>query len=340
MFLIHTAPEHAETMARAVVAACRGSGWCSPLQPTLLHTLFNHLLGQALDFETLEPNTVEEVASTLRSPEERQELIQLMCAIEILCHPVPVDTKQTVEQWANRLGMPERSLVYLRDTVRGEVRKSLEDFYRLNWVGDLSEREPGFEALLKHAGADAYTATVEENPTELARHRALESCPEGSIGRHYWEFYQKRGFKFPGEFGGVSTAVAHHDWIHLVADYGTTPLGEIEVASFQSACTRAPGGTLRLIGTLALFESGAMATSKVTAGRAHQGLSRPHGIDRLVDAIARGKACNTDLVLDVEFFSMAYEPLANLKERFGIPPKRARIQALDRWGALEVEPVE
>jgi hypothetical protein len=49
MFLIHTRPEHAETVARAVVGACRLEGWQSPVQPQLLHTLFNRLLGQELD---------------------------------------------------------------------------------------------------------------------------------------------------------------------------------------------------------------------------------------------------------------------------------------------------
>ena len=50
MFLIHTPPEHAETVARAVVGACRLEAWQSPVQPQLLHTLFNRLLGQELDF--------------------------------------------------------------------------------------------------------------------------------------------------------------------------------------------------------------------------------------------------------------------------------------------------
>jgi hypothetical protein len=51
MFLIHTAPEHAHTVARAVVAACKGEGWCVELQPKLLHTPFNEFLGEDFDFE-------------------------------------------------------------------------------------------------------------------------------------------------------------------------------------------------------------------------------------------------------------------------------------------------
>ncbi len=142
MFLIHTAPEHAHTVARAVVAACKGEGWCVELRPKLLHTPFNELLGEDFDFETLEPNTLDEVSLRLRSPEERLELIQLMCVIEILCNPVPVATEERIEEWARALQVPESSLAFCRHVARGEVRKSLEDVYRLNWIGDLSRRTP------------------------------------------------------------------------------------------------------------------------------------------------------------------------------------------------------
>src|SRR5262252_6523189 len=89
MFLIHTPPEHAEIVARAVVSVCRLDGWHSAVQPKLLHTLFNRLLGQDLDFEKIEPLSPIEVAGVLRTSAEREELIHLMVAIEILCKPIP-----------------------------------------------------------------------------------------------------------------------------------------------------------------------------------------------------------------------------------------------------------
>ena len=92
------APEHAEIVARAVVSACRLEGWQSPVQPKLLHTLFNRLLGQDLDFETIEPLSSAEAAGTLGSSAEREELIQLMVAIEILCNPIPERLERSVVQ--------------------------------------------------------------------------------------------------------------------------------------------------------------------------------------------------------------------------------------------------
>jgi hypothetical protein len=338
MFLLHTPHEHAALVARAVVGACRGAGWPSPVQPLLLHTLFNRLLEVDLDFETLAASTPAEVAAALRSSEERSELIQLMCAIEILCNPVPREMEESVASWANALHVEERSLVFLRELARGEVAKSVQDFYRLNWIGDLDRCNPAFEALVEHGGQAAYARTVTEDPDEVARWTALSSCPSGSIGRHLFEFYQARGFQFPGQPGAANAAVAHHDWIHLLSDYATTPLGEIEVVSFQTSCTRTPGALLGLVGALALFESGAMAAGLLTRSYPGEGLSKPGGVERMAEAIARGRACNTDLLLDVDFFPIAHEPLEELRIRFGIPPKSARVRDLDPWGALKLTP--
>lgn len=338
MFLVHTAPVHAQIVARAVVAACRGKGWRSPLQPRLLHALFNDLLDQDLDFEALAPLGPSEVKAALRSSEERSELIQLMCAIEILCNPVPEEMEESVAGWASALDVEERSLVFLRDVARGELAKSAQDMYRLNWIGDLDRRNPHFQALLDHAGQAAYAMTTEENPEEVARWTALAACPDGSIGRQLSAFYRMRGFVLPGMLGSVNEAVAQHDWIHLLADYGTTPLGEIEVLSFQASCTRTPGALLGLLAGLALFESGAWAASPITKAYPGEGLSRPGGIERMAEAISRGKACNTDLLLDVDFFQIANEPLEELRSRFGIPPKSARVRELDPYGALKLRP--
>src|ERR1700741_4155858 len=96
MFLVHTPPEHARTVAQAVVGACRLDGWASPVQPQLLHTLFNRLLGQDLDFLTLPPVTPPDVAAALTAQSERDELIQLMAVMEILANPLQPEVEQSV----------------------------------------------------------------------------------------------------------------------------------------------------------------------------------------------------------------------------------------------------
>ena len=340
MFLIHTSPENAEIVARAVTSACRVEGWQSPVQPKLLHTLFNRLLGQNLDFENLASTSSAEVMAALRSEAERDEAIQLMVAVEILCNPIPERLERSVVQWATALHVHDRSLLYARDLMRGELTKAIHDFYRMNWIGDLDRHSPGFDALVRHAGDKAYAITIEPDATEAARWVALGSSPQGSIGRSLWEFYQMRGFTVPGQPGSVNAAVAQHDWEHVLADYGTTPMGEIEVIGFQAAASRAPGAVLGFFGVLALFESGLMPMSLVVSEQAGHNLSAPGGIERLAEAVARGAACNTDLVLDVDFFQHANEPLEEIRARFNIQPKSAKILELDPLGAMKLPPVK
>ncbi len=338
MFLIHTPLEHAEVVARAVVGACRLDGWQSPMQPQLLHTLFNRLLSRDLDFEKIAPLSPAEVAETLSSVEERQELIHLMVAIEMLCNPLPERLERSVVQWATALHVHERALVYARELARGELTKAVHDFYRMNWVGDLDRRSPEFEALLRHAGDKAYALTVEADPVEAARWSALAECPQGSLGRSLWDFYQMRSFPCPGQPGAVNAALAQHDWIHVLADYGTTPLGEIETSSFYNAATRTSSTMLALLGVLALFESGLMPSTVVVSKQPGHALSAPGGIERVADAVARGAVCNTDRLLSIDFFQHADEPLDQLRAGFAIQPKSPRILELDPWGALKLPP--
>jgi hypothetical protein len=336
MFLIHTPREHAEVVARAVVGACRVDGWQSPVQPKLLHTLFNRLLGQDLDFEKIEPLSATEVAGTLSSAEERQELVHLMVAIEVLCNPLPERLERSVVQWATALHVHERALVYARELARGELTKAVHDFYRMSWIGDLDRRSPEFETLLRHAGDKAYALTVEANAAEADRWSALGSCPRASVGRGLWEFYQMRGFPFPGQPGSVNAAVAQHDWIHVLADYGTMPMGEIETSSFYNSAARTSSAMLTLLAVLALFESGLMPATVVVSKQPGHSLSAPGGFERMAEAVARGTACDTDLLLNVDFFQHANEPLEALRARFAVPPKSPGILELDPWGAMKL----
>src|SRR5262249_40796122 len=93
-----------------------------------------------------------------------------------------------------------------------------------------------------------------------------------------------------------------------VAGLGTRGGGEREVMRFQTSATRTPGAMLGLVGVLALFESGLMPASLVVSQQEGHNLSAPGGVERMAEAVARGAACNSDLLLDVDFFQHANEP--------------------------------
>jgi hypothetical protein len=65
-----------------------------------------------------------------------------------------------------------------------------------------------------------------------ARWRTLEELAHGTLGRGVWEFYRARGFRFPGTPGSAPPLLAQHDWVHVLADNGTTVENEVEVFGF------------------------------------------------------------------------------------------------------------
>ena len=67
------------------------------------------------------------------------------------------------------------------------------------------------------------------DPAPAARWRSLAALPTGTVGRGVHDFSLARGFAFPGEPGSAPPLLAQHDWVHVVADHGTTVENEIEV---------------------------------------------------------------------------------------------------------------
>jgi len=109
-------------------------------------------------------------------------------------------------------------------------------------------------------------------------------------------------------------------------------MGEIEVVAFQSTCSNSQGALLGLIGALALFESEVWQGSHIVAAQHYEALTTPHGIERLAEAIQRGKACNTNL-LNFDFFAVAAEPIAALRKRLNIIPRSVLVKEIDPLGA-------
>ena len=319
MFLIHNSPEQAPLLAAAAVGACRlPSGWPSPAQPELLTALFERLLGVAVDLEGLEPAEPEQVAEALPDAEQRRELIELLVLLELLCRPIPIPLQRSLERWAEALAVEDQVLVLARDLSRRSQAIATADFYRLNWIGEGDpQQDPHFQALLEHYGAAAYALTMEADPEELRRWQALAACPQGSLGQGLWDFYQQRGFRLPGEVGAANAALAHHDWVHLLAGYDTTPIGELEVTAFMAAASRSRGAMLGFLGAVSIYETGLLRSVVLGVECAHS-LTAPGALERVAAAIQRGAACRVDPLLEVDYFALADQPLERIRRDWGL----------------------
>ena len=321
MFFRHTQRSDAPLVAAAVVSACRIDGWTEEIQPQFLRKIFREFFGYDFDFFTLEGISVSHFKSQITELNKRSELIDLMLVVEMLCPKIPVKATTLIDIWAKHLGVKTEGVLLARDLAYSLLSKAQEDFYRNNYFYTLDKLIPNFHALEERYGIKAIMLTVESSPTITARYEALGLLDDGTLGRCLWEFYKQRKFLFPGEIGSVNESVAHHDWIHVLADYDNDGIGEIEVSAFSTMTTDSPSAVVGFLGVLSIYQGGLLKT--ILQGPPHPGheLEGDIPINRIADALRRGKECNIDLIHEVEFFDYADRSVEELRKLWNIQPK-------------------
>jgi hypothetical protein len=68
-----------------------------------------------------------------------------------------------------------------------------------------------------------------------ASYGRLADCAPGSLGRRFFDFYDRYRFSFPGNAAALNEHFAtHHDATHLLSGYNTSLQGELLVSTFAS----------------------------------------------------------------------------------------------------------
>ena len=322
MFFKHTEQSDAPMMAAAVVSACRINGWTNELQPQFLSVIFKDLMACDYDFLTLEPISIEQFAKAIPEPEKRNEVLDLMLAVEMLCSAIPQEVADSIGIWAEKLGIANDGLALVRDLAKKSIAQAQQDFYRTNHYHEKDMASPQFTQLENKYGLDAIMLTMEDSPELVARYESLQHCAAGTFGRGLWDFYKKRNFSFPGFIGGVNESVAHHDWIHVLADYDSDGIGEMEVAAFSTMATDSPGAVMSFLGVLSIFQGGLLKTIVGSAPHLGHELEVEKGAERISNALKRGKECNLDLIVGINFFDHQDRSLEDLRKDWNIHAKQ------------------
>jgi len=321
MFFKHTTPTDAPLMARAVISTCHPQHWTNEIQAQFLKTIFHQLMSYDCDFHSLEPISIKQFALAMPETKKRKEVIELMLATEMLCQSISPEISDSINLWAEQLEIENDGLALVRDLSRKLTFQAQQDFYRANYFYDKDLAAPGFAELDERYGLSSTMMTMEASEELASKYENLQNYPAGTLGRGLWDFYKKRGFSFPGVLGGVNESVAHHDWIHVLADYDSDGIGEIEVAAFSTMATQSDSAVMNFLGVLSIFQGGLLKT--IVAGAPHPGgdMEVNNGPERIAIALKRGKEVKQDLILGINFFDYAHEPLIDLQKRWNIPPK-------------------
>ena len=105
--------------------------------------------------------------------------------------------------------------------------------------------------------------------------------------------YQARGFGFPGAPGSAPPLLAQHDWVHVLADYGTTVECELEVFAFIARANDDMRAFSLLAMVVSLFETGYLRTGAglFESDPGHLSVGAGMAI-RVADAMRRGALCH------------------------------------------------
>jgi hypothetical protein len=335
--------EEAATVARGVASAAAPASGLTELQRVLIEALFPAMTGHPVDVSSYTPMTAEEFARALarRDLQFRSRGVQIMLLCALVLRPLPEDVAGRIAEFAGELGVDEGMVEVARRFADGALGLAAFDFERNGYTASWTPEDT--HAL--HTSVELQSAwdTDVRDSALAARWASLERLPAASIGRRVWEMYRARGFVFPGLPGSAPPLLAQHDWVHVLADYGTTVESELEVFAFVARANDDMRGFSLLAMVISLFETGYLRAGAGLFEASPGHLSAGHGMAfRIADAMRRGALCTDRATgsssidyLRVDWFELAELPVADVRARFNVTPKSDEAIAAGSVGPWE-----
>ncbi len=332
-------PTEVVLVARGIATAVAPADGLTEVQAALLQAIASALTGVEVDYRGLEPLGPDELAAVLerRDLAYRQRIVHHMVLGELVLRPIPIEVAARVATYAEALGVDDRFVRIARRYAQGAFGLAWMDLRRSGFVEQVRQLDMG---LLRSSRtlSDPFVAPGPDSELEGTWAGFCE-LPPGSLGRSVWEMYQSRGFALPGAVGGPSAYLAQHDFVHVLADYGTNLKGELEVFAFIGRCDPDPKGFAWLATLVGLFETGYIADTGFFERDVRERHIRAEGMQyRIADAIRRGKAvCErycTDL-FEVDYHALSELPVDEVRTQLRIPSKSPQALTSGSAGVFE-----
>ncbi|HET6954837.1 MAG TPA: hypothetical protein VFI47_31035 [Acidimicrobiales bacterium] len=325
--------DEARSFVVGTASAAAPPGGLTDLQRVLIEAICVAMTDHPVVLGDYEPVSPEEHARTLarRNLAFRTRGVQMMLLCALVLRPLPREVTDRIEAFARALGVDEGMVAVARRFAEGSLGLAAVDFERNGYTADWGSEERA-ELHTSQALAKAWDLAVAD--AALAeRWAALGDLPAGTLGRGVWELYQARGFVFPGRPGSAPPLLAQHDWVHVLAEYGTSVESELEVFALIARANDDMRAFSLLAMVVSLFETGYLRTG---AGLFQYDVGHVSGDGsagtvmavRLADAMRRGAWCRDTATggdsvdfLRVDWFSLADLPLEQARARFALRPR-------------------
>lgn len=335
-------PDAAEArqIAGGVAAAVAPASGLTSLQRVMIEAVTESMTGFVVPLSVLPRLGPDEFARAMSSRDElfRAHMLRFMLLAALVLNPLPEQVADRVDTYALELGVQNDMLRVAHRFARGSFGLALVDFQR---SGYSDTWDPSRSRVLHTSREldDAWQAVVHDEPL-ANRWESLRDLPTGTLGREVVNFYDARGFAFPGRPGSAPPLLAQHDWVHVLADYGSTVESEIEVFGFIARANDDARAFSLLAQVISLFETGYAASGMGLFQYDRSNLSHEGVAVRLADALRRGAlsaAANHSIdYLAVDWFEHAEQSVDDVRDRLGIAAKSPR--AIDVGSATPWEP--
>jgi len=327
-------------IARGVASAAAPPGGLTDIQRALFEAAIPAMTGYHVEVAGLEPLTPEGLAEALRHRNLgfRTRIVQIMLLGTLVLRPIPPTVVDQVGRSARELGVDDGMIAVAREFADGTLGLAAMDFERNGYTAGWTAQE----AHELHTSADLQSAwdAVVDDPALAERWRSLGSLAPGTLGRTVFELYEARGFTFPGTPGSAPPLLAQHDWVHVLADYGTTVESEMEVFAFIARANDDMRAFSLLAMVISLFETGYLRSGAglFESDVGHISAGRSVAV-RIADAMRRGALCHDEVrgvdsidFLRQDWFEVAALPVEAVRARFGVPPRSPEALAAGSVG--------
>jgi hypothetical protein len=334
-------------VARGIATAVAPADGLTEVQAVLLQSIAEALTGVEVDYHALDPLGPDELAAGLESHDlgYRQRIVHHMVLGELVLRPLPTEVAFRVARYAQALGVHDDFVRVARRYAQGAYGLAWMDLQRNGFIEHV-QRADDEPQRRRPVGGAPFEPTVVD-PALEDRWKAFADLPSETLGRQVWELYDSRGFALPGSPGGAPEYLAQHDFVHVLADYGTNLKGELEVFAFIGRSDPDPKGFAWLATLIGLFETGYIQSTGFFDRDIRERNLQASGMpQRLADAIRRGKVmaehCSKDL-FEIDYHELAPRDVREVCQMLGLPPKsdtaRARGSAgvFDREGMSELQ---
>ena len=326
----------AQLTAQGIATAASPEGGFTDLQRVLLESICHAMTGHKVDLANFEPITPEQLGEVLRPRELvfRARGVQLMLLCALVLRPLPVEVAQRISAYASELGVDEGMVDVARELADGSLGLAALDFDRNGYTSVWGSNETQTLHTTK-ALASAWDSAIDD-PALASRWAELETLPSHSLGRRITDFYRARGFMYPGRPGSAPPLLAQHDWVHVLADYGTTVESELEVFAFIARANDDMRAFSLLAMVVSLFETGYLERGAGLFEASPGHLENVGMSTRVADAMRRGALCQGSIdFMGLDWFDVADMPVTTVRDRFCVPPKSGEAVVAGSVGPWE-----